>query len=67
MANKVKTKSHSGAAKRFKRMATRIKFRRAFRNHILTKKAKKVKRQGRSMGLVAKADEKAIVRMLDGN
>ncbi|MCZ0945290.1 MAG: 50S ribosomal protein L35, partial [Gammaproteobacteria bacterium] len=40
-----KQKTHSGAAKRFRRTATGFKHRRTNRNHILTKKSSKRKRQ----------------------
>ena len=39
-----KLKTHSGAAKRFKRSGTSVKSRGANRNHILTKQATKRKR-----------------------
>ena len=38
-----KAKTHSGAAKRFKKTGGGFKRRRAFRNHILTKKTTKQK------------------------
>jgi large subunit ribosomal protein L35 len=61
---KLKLKSNRGAAKRFKVTATGFKKRRAFRNHILTKKAQKLKRQRRSNTLVHKSDVKSVSRML---
>tara|TARA_R110000868_G_scaffold84822_6_gene238997 strand:- start:71137 stop:71331 length:195 start_codon:yes stop_codon:yes gene_type:complete len=62
-----KLKTHRGAAKRFKKTATgRYKHRKANRNHILTKKATKRKRQLRSDQLVSKADTAAIDKMLAG-
>ena len=65
MGTKTKQKTHSGAAKRFKRTATgRIKHRRANRNHILTKQQTKRKLHARSMGMVAASDERSIDRML---
>lgn len=64
MAGKLKLKSNRGAAKRFKVTAGGLKKRRAFRNHILTKKAKKLKRQLRPNSLVNKADVKSVSRML---
>ena len=39
-----KLKTHSGAAKRFKRSGTSVKSRGANRNHILTKQATKRKK-----------------------
>lgn len=60
-----KLKTNKGALKRFKKMGGgRIKFRRAFRNHILTKKSKKRLRQLRKMGAVHASDVDAVNRML---
>lgn len=60
-----KMKTHRGAAKRFKKTASgKLKRGSAFTSHILTKKSPKRKRQLRKGGLVAKADEKRIKRML---
>ena len=60
-----KLKVHKGAAKRFKKTASgRIKHRRSFKNHILTKKSAKRKRHLRGLTTLAKSDEKAINRML---
>ena len=60
-----KLKSNSGAAKRFKRKGNgQLKRRRANRNHILTKKATKRKRQLRKLPLVASSDEAAMNAML---
>jgi large subunit ribosomal protein L35 len=60
-----KMKSHSGARKRFKKTAKgKVKRQKAFRNHILTKKSAKTKRQLRQDTTVDKADEKRIKRML---
>ncbi|MCY4343568.1 MAG: 50S ribosomal protein L35 [Gammaproteobacteria bacterium] len=58
-----KQKSHSGAAKRFRRTATGFKHRRTNRNHILTKKSSKRKRQLRGLEPVAKADAAALKRL----
>ena len=44
-----KLKSHSGAAKRFKKTGTSIKSRSASRNHILTKQSSKRKRHNRGL------------------
>ena len=44
-----KLKSHSGAAKRFKKSGTSIKSRSANRNHILTKQSTKRKRHNRGL------------------
>jgi large subunit ribosomal protein L35 len=63
-----KLKTHSGAAKRFKKTKGGLKRRRAFRNHILSKKTTKQKRHLRVDSLmVSDADKKAVVRMLAGS
>ncbi len=59
-----KLKTNRGAAKRFRRTANGFKHRKAFRNHILTKKAPKRKRQLRGLEAVSAADTKVIARML---
>jgi len=60
-----KQKTHRGAAKRFKKTGTgRIKHRCAFRNHILTKKTTKRKRQLRGLQVLPKCDELSVNRML---
>jgi len=59
-----KMKTKSGAAKRFRRTATGYKHRQANRNHILTKKASKRKRQLRGLENVAKGDTEALNRMM---
>jgi large subunit ribosomal protein L35 len=60
-----KMKTNRGAAKRFKRTGTgKLKRRRANRNHILTKKATKRKRQLRALPTVGPSDARAINRML---
>lgn len=51
-----KQKTNSGAAKRFRRTAKGFKHRRTNRNHILTKKAPKRKRQLRGFERVSTAD-----------
>jgi len=61
---KVKTKS--GAKKRFKLTGTgKVKRKHAFKSHILTKKETKQKRNLTHTGLVSKADEKNIKKMLN--
>lgn len=63
---KLKLKTHRGAAKRFKLTATgRVKHRRAFRNHILTKKSPKRMRQLRAMGVMHKGDERHVRELLN--
>lgn len=60
-----KMKSNRGAAKRFRATGSgKIKRKRANHSHILTKKDTKRKRRLRSTVMVAKADEKAIRKML---
>jgi large subunit ribosomal protein L35 len=60
-----KMKSNSGAKKRFTETGTgRLKRKRAFANHILTKKSPKRKRHLRAATLVDEADEKRIKRLL---
>ena len=62
-----KMKTNSGAKKRFKRTAKgRIKRKKAFHSHILTKKRAKRKRKLRQATLVDKTDEKRIKRLLGG-
>ena len=59
-----KMKTHSGAAKRFRRTASGYKHRQANRNHILTKKASKRKRQLRGTSMIDKNDVVLIDRMM---
>ena len=60
-----KLKTHSGAAKRFKKTGTG-KFKRghAFKRHILTSKATKRKRHLDTDTMVDKADQKKVARMI---
>lgn len=64
-----KLKSHRGAQKRFRTTASgAIKRRRAYRNHILTKKTSKQKRQLRvASGTLKKCDARLAARMLHGS
>lgn len=56
-----KMKSHSGAAKRFRRTGTgKLRRRQANKNHILEKKNPKRKRQLRGPIEVSKSDERMI-------
>ena len=59
-----KLKTHSGAAKRFKRTGTSVKSKSANRNHILTKQSTKRKRHNRGLnkltGTVLKMATKLI-------
>jgi large subunit ribosomal protein L35 len=60
-----KMKTNRGAAKRFRVTGSgRIKRKRAFHSHILTKKDTKRKRRLRTTMMVSKADEKSIRQML---
>ena len=60
-----KLKTHSGAAKRFKKTGTgKIKRGHAFKRHILTSKGTKRKRQLDTNTLVSPADERRIRRMI---
>ena len=62
-----KLKTNRGAAKRFSKTGSgRIKRKQSCKNHILTKKSPKRKRQLRHGALVAHADEAAIRQMLPG-
>jgi large subunit ribosomal protein L35 len=60
-----KLKTHSGAAKRFKKTGTgKIKRGHAFKRHILTSKGTKRKRQLDTDTILDKADQKKIERMI---
>lgn len=59
-----KLKSNRGAAKRFRKTGSGFKFRRANRNHILTSKSHKGKRQRRANGMVDHTDQHRIEQML---
>ena len=60
-----KLKTKSGAKKRFKVTGTgKIKFKHAYKNHILTKKETKQKRRLSSKGLVNKSDLNSVREML---
>ncbi|NBB99480.1 MAG: 50S ribosomal protein L35 [Bacteroidetes bacterium] len=62
-----KMKTNSSAKKRFKRTGNgKLKRKKAFRSHILTKKSPKKKRQLRKDTLVDDADKKQIKRLLGG-
>jgi large subunit ribosomal protein L35 len=62
-----KLKSHRGAAKRFRLRANGVKFRKANRNHILTKKSTKRMRQLRLGGDMKSCDVVAAKRLLHGS
>lgn len=60
-----KMKSISGAKKRFKATGSgRIKRKKAFKRHILTKKSSKRKRNLGTTGLVHETNEKQVKAML---
>lgn len=60
-----KMKTKSGAKKRFKFTGTgKIKRKKAFKSHILTKKSTKRKRALRHAGLVHSTDESRVKLML---
>ncbi|MBO6536243.1 MAG: 50S ribosomal protein L35 [Balneolaceae bacterium] len=60
-----KMKSNSGAKKRFKVTGSgKIKRKKAFKRHILTKKSSKTKRNLGQTTLVAKADEARVKEMI---
>ena len=60
-----KLKTHSGAAKRFKKTGTgKVKRGHAFARHILTSKDTKKKRHLDKDTILDKADEKKVLRMI---
>ncbi len=59
-----KLKTKSGAAKRFRKTSSGYKHRKANRNHILTKKGTKRKRQLRGFDAVSAADVPGLRRLL---
>jgi large subunit ribosomal protein L35 len=62
-----KMKSHSGAAKRFKKTGTgKITRQKANKQHILTKKSTKRKRGLRQDDVISPADTARVKKMLPG-
>lgn len=60
-----KMKSHSGAKKRFKKTGKgKLKRKKAYKSHLLTKKSKDKKRNLRQDAIVDKKDAKRIKRLL---
>jgi large subunit ribosomal protein L35 len=59
-----KLKTHSGAAKRFKKTGSGFKRNSAHKSHILTKMTTKRKRQLRGCSMVHKSDMVLVNRML---
>ena len=60
-----KTKTHRGAAKRFKKTGSgKIKRAKAYASHLLGGKSPKRKRQLRKSGLVSEAETRRISRLI---
>ena len=59
-----KIKTHSGAAKRFKKTGTSVKTRSANRNHILTKQSSKRKRHNRGLNKISVTVLKMASRLI---
>ena len=59
-----KLKTHSGAAKRFKKTGSSIKSRSANRNHILTKQTTKRKRHNRGLNKLTDTNLKMVHKLL---
>lgn len=60
-----KIKTHRGAAKRFGVTGSgKLKRNKAFKRHILTKKAPKQKRNMRGTCLMSSADHRSVLQML---
>jgi large subunit ribosomal protein L35 len=60
-----KIKTHSGAKKRFRLTSKgKVRFKRAKRSHILTKKSSKWKRKARANGILSDADTNKVKRLL---
>ena len=60
-----KMKSNSGAKKRFKLTGSgKVKRKKAFKRHILTKKSSKTKRNLGQTTLVSEADQASVKRMI---
>ncbi|HEY2436242.1 MAG TPA: 50S ribosomal protein L35 [Solirubrobacteraceae bacterium] len=60
-----KSKTHSGAKKRFKVTANgKVRGRSAFTSHILEKKSPKRKRRQRAPAVIAKSDAKRVKELL---
>ncbi len=60
-----KLKTKRGAAKRFKLTAKgKVKRKKAYTSHILTKKSSKRKRHLRKSGLISKADQRNVKRLI---
>ncbi len=65
---KIKLKTNRGAAKRFRFTANgKIKMKKAYASHILTKKSRKRKRNLRKSGYLSAADKTNIRHLLPYN
>ena len=65
MAKKVKTKTHSGAKKRFKMTATgKLKCQKTNKRHRLTQKDTKRKRIARTAGVVDTTNTAAVKKLM---
>ena len=63
-----KMRTNRATANRFSRTASgRLRRRKAYKSHILTKKTRKRKRNLRKVTLVSRADEKRMNRLLPGS
>lgn len=62
---KLKMKSKRSAMKRFKVTATgKVRFAQAFKNHILTPKSRKSKRQMKALGVANTTDSRKIRKLI---
>jgi len=59
-----KMKTHSASKKRFKKRKNSIKYSRAFKRHLLTKKSAKRKRGLRKTGTISSSDNARVMRLL---
>ncbi|MBI3610256.1 MAG: 50S ribosomal protein L35 [Nitrospirae bacterium] len=60
-----KLKTHKGTAKRFKRTGTgKIRHKQTGKSHLLTHKTRSRKRRLKGPGLVSKADQQTVKRLL---
>lgn len=63
-----KMKTNRAAAKRFKKTASgKIKRKKAYHSHILTKKSAKRKRNLRKSGFISEADERRMNQLMPYN
>ena len=63
--SKAKMKTRSSAKKRFKITATgKIKYSKAFRRHLLTKKSRKTKSKLRKPGYISAVDHRNVARLM---